>query len=37
MQDTVELPTPANEAVAQSPFLIVRGLVKRFGSFTALK
>jgi iron(III) transport system ATP-binding protein len=37
MQDTVELPIPANESVAQTPYLIVRDLVKRFGKFTALK
>ena len=37
MQDTVELPVPANEAVAQPPYLVVRDLVKRFGKFTALK
>lgn len=37
MQDTVELPVPANPSVAQTPYLAVRDLVKRFGKFTALE
>jgi iron(III) transport system ATP-binding protein len=37
MQDTVALPVPANESAPETPYLVVRGLVKRFGKFTALQ